>query len=420
MTNYLRRILCVLLLAAQAAPTGAAIDQLQATAHALEQNRAPAPGAPAEVKYYRIDRDSDNTTYDYSEEAKLAADAKVVEAQLKAAGYTIVSSKALKKAFGSGYFDYTLEQFIEYSPPAGRAASDIQYYSLDRKADNSPYSWSEDDKLKNDSAAIQAQLKSAGYIIITSRLIRLYFGQGYYDYTLKHYIEYLPPAGFRAETVKYYTAERSYENTPYSWSDDYKLKADAAQVEAGLKNAGYVIIRSKFLNISYGPGYYDYNLRYYVEYLPPVGFTAQEIKYYRLDRDSQNTPYSWSEESGIKTDGKSMEDRLKAAGNIILKTMAWKDAFGQGYYDYNYVYFIQYTTPLNGSTAEILDYSLWTGRDGNPYLGWYGKNQAEADGKALEANFRAAGYVVLEAKVIQAYGEDRWGYYIRYVRPVQR
>jgi hypothetical protein len=247
----------------------------------------------------------------------------------------------------------------------------------------------------------------------------LYFGQGYYDYTLRYFIEYLPPAGFSAGKLQYYATDLDYENTSYSWTEEDKLKADAAIVEAGLRAAGYVIVRRKFIKVSYGQGYYDYTLRYFVEYLPPVGFNSQEIEYYVIDRDAQNTPYSWSEEYELKAAGKAMEERLKSAGNIILKTKAWKNAFGQGYYDYNFKYLIEYTTPLSGSTAEILTFDLWQGRDGQPYLGWSGKSQAESDGKALENNFRAAGYVILEAKLMQAYGEDRWGYSIRYVRPVR-
>lgn len=373
--------------------------------------RTPEIKATVEVKTYVINCNADGSVYDWSQEAGIKANGKGVEQRLKAAGYAVLSGDVVKRSWGQGSYDYNLEYVVVFALPAGCAAESIKNYSLLRDAAYAPYGSSDDYRIRADGKIIEERLKTAGYVILTSQLFRRPGGQGSFDYNLEYYIDYLAPAGRASARIQDYSLLRDAVDAPYDWTKEYEIKADAKIIEERLKAAGYIIISSKLYRRQWGQNSYEYNLEYDIEYLPPVGYQAEAIQRYEILRDEENKPYDLSEGYRLNAAGKAMEGKLTAAGNIILRSQTYQTQSELGYS-------IEYLMPLGGTAAEILSFELWKGRDGQFYTGLSGKSQAETDGKGMVGNLKAAGYVILEAKLVQAGNEDRWGYSIRYVRPV--
>jgi hypothetical protein len=417
MKTNLLRLLCVLALAAASSPARAAIEELRSAVPGSADIKSPDTKSPVRVEYYYLNRDQNNQVYDYYGDTKIKADGKAIEAKLKAAGY-VVAGATLRKINGTpGNYDYNYEYLIEYTAPEGFTPESIRYYYLNRDQNNQVYDYYGDTKIKADGKAIEARLAAAGYVTVTSTLRKINGTPGNYDYNYEYVIEYLPPVGRAPSNARYYYLNRDQNNQVYDYYGDTRIKADGKAIEARLAAAGYVTVTSTLRKINGTPGNYDYNYEYVIEYIASAGSIPGDVQYYYLNRDRNNQIYDYYGDTRIKTDGKALEAKLAAAGNVVVTSTLRKVNGTPGNYDYNYEYIIEYILPLGGSSAEILTFELWKGRDGQPYWGWQGKSQVESDGKALEKNFQAAGYVILEAKLVQAYGEDRWGYSIRYVRP---
>jgi len=417
MRNHLLSLLCILTLTAPCSPASAAIEELRANASGSSEIKAPLPKAPVRVDRYYLNRDQNNQIYDHYGEARIQADGKAVEAKLKAAGYIITGATLRKNNYVPGNYDYNYEYVIEYLPPVGSIPGTVQYYYLNRDQNNQIYDHYGDTRIKEDRKIIEARLTAAGYVIVNSTLRKNNYVPGNYDYNYEYVIEYLAPVGRTPEKVQYYYLNRDQNDQIYDHYGDTRIKEDGKAIEAKLRAAGYITVKTTLRKNNYVPGNYDYNYEYVIEYLPPVGRSPGTVQFYYLNRDQNDQIYDHYGDTRIKADGKALEGKLQAVGNVVLKSTLRKNNYVPGSYNYNYEYVIEYLAPLGGASAEILTFELWRGRDGQPYQGWYGKSQAESDGKALEANFRAAGYVILESKLLKAYNADQWGYSIRYVRP---
>lgn len=232
----------------------------------------------------------------------------------------------------------------------------------------------------------------------------------------------VPSPAAPVKTERYFLT-RDFNNEIYTGrleNSREQILADGKFIEERLKTAGYIILAGQLQTRSWGQGKYDFNWEYVIDYAPPANYSASARKIHPHIYNSAGNIYNLETKSDLIRDGKAMEERLKTAGNVILRTWIWYMSWSPGQPIFQLQYYIEYIPKLGGSPSEILKYELSKGRDGQPYIGSQGRSQAETDGKVMVTNFSAAGYIILEARLVRYGNEDRWGYLISYTLPMAR
>lgn len=376
----------------------------------LPEMRAPIPEVPLEIRHTAVVADMYGRPFKSYEEARLLPYAKPREEQYKAAGYIITESRIIRN-------QDNLEYHFWYRPPEGYTFSAIEQYRIVKDNNNNFYNGVSEDALSIAGAEVEKRIQAGGYKIAYTHFSKNRWGNGPYDYNLEYVISYMAPVNHTTRPVRSYTLARNSKYELYTNAAWYEVRDPGLLIEERLKAAGFIVLNGRVEAVYLGQGKSDYNLQYYISYLPPVTDSPAAIQTYKLSRDAQNKPYPLNNNYELTQDGKAMENRLKAAGNVIIHSWVWSVSSGQGQTARNLEYIIEYAPAPGGSQNEILKFELSKGQDGKPYIGYYGKRQAEADGKVMADNFAAAGYVILESRLVQYGGEDRWGYVIHYTQP---
>lgn len=379
----------------------------------LPEMRAPIPNVPLEIRHTAVVADEYGRPFLSYEEARLLPYAKAREEQYKAAGYIITESRIIRNK------DY-IEYHFGYRPPEGYHFSETEQYRIVKDSNNNFYNGVSELTLSIAGAEMEKRIQAGGYKIAYTYFSKNRWGTGTYDYNLEYVISYMAPVNHTTRPVSSYTLARNSKYELYTNAAWFEVKDPGLLIEERLKAAGFIVLNGRVEAVYLGQGKHDYNLQYYISYLSPVTDSPAAIQTYKLSRDAQNKPYPLNNNYELTQDGKAMENRLKAAGNVVIYSWIWATNLGQGPTDRSLEYVIEYAPAPGGSQNDILKYELSKGQDGRPYTGYQGKRQAEADGKVMAANFAAAGYVVLESRLVQYGNEDRWGYLISYTLPMAR
>lgn len=186
----------------------------------------------ADTAVYEVSRDKAGQRFTSGSDAAWAA--KTFSDKLRAAGYFPLRSR-LNALNQDGRLYYSC--YVTFIPRAGRAAAEIQYYTVERDENNDTFGMDYMAILAGE--AITRKLEAAGYVVLEAR----HYWQPAYSRWAYHNI-YIAPSGYSTGKPQTYLLEKGSDGQPYSGSwGQMRAKSDGDSTAATLEAAGYTVLR---------------------------------------------------------------------------------------------------------------------------------------------------------------------------------
>lgn len=366
-----------------------------------------SPGQPGEVSenrkpnsavYHWIDYDIDGRYYSGSSgRDRVTADGRKVEDVLKAAGYAITRSEAVRNGDNWRYV-------LGFMSRSGSFPGDLKYHIVEFDSGYNRYvGWSSKDRLARDADKFISGLKAAGFMVLHTHL------NYYKDYdSWSRTVFYIAPAGRVPPENGFYRKIYDANYNKYTgWQGKDRLQRDAALAENSLRAAGYVVLYSRMEYFKNDDSY-----QFMIQYVSPVGQVLGPIQRYTLEHDGNYNLYTtWQGFERLKADAAALRESVKKAGYIVL-------ADELVYFKNNdsYVFRMEYLAPAGSFPEAVRVHNIVKDGGGRLYTGWSGKSRLESDARSFMENLRLLDNVVLQSRFEYYKNTDSWGYRIFYLQ----